>query len=194
MRASRDGRDDLDVALTLADLPAPYLATRRAAIDRFRAQNPDWTSIYASESKKQAVACVIAVALAVLVASRKPWSLIYLVTGFLALVLEHRGFDLTAIRGGTFAFVAKSALASLLATSVLFAWRRDLDDLVPLVAAGLFLALAQPIVFGAKMGFPLPGPHVLFFPSVQTTMLAVHALFALIVLLWLRPKNGRPVR
>lgn len=194
MRASRDGRDDLDLALSLADLPAPYLATRRAAIERFRAQNPDWTAIYVSATNKQNVACAIAIALAALVASRKPWSLLYLATGFVALVLVHRGFDLTAIRGGTFAFVAKSGVACLLASAIVFLYRRDRDDFVALVAAGLFLAMAQPILFGVKMGFPIPGPQVLFFPSVQTTMLAVHALFALVVLFWSRPKNGRPVR
>jgi hypothetical protein len=194
MRASRDGHDDLDLALSLAALPAPYVADRRAAIERFRAANPAWTEIYARESNKQNGAVAIVIALAALVATRRPWSVVYLAAGLLALVLVHRGFDLTAIAGTTTAFVSKSAAACLLSTAIVFAFRKNADDLVPLVLAGLVLAISQPIVFGLRMRFPLPGPHVLFFPAVQTTMLAVHALFALLVLIWTRPKNGRPVR
>ncbi|MGZ3423588.1 MAG: alkaline phosphatase family protein [Polyangiales bacterium] len=180
MRASHDGHDDLDLALSLADLPAPYLADRRAAIARFRAANPDWPAVYAKEASKQNVAIAIALAVAALVASRRPWSFAYLAAGFLALLLVHRSFDLGAIRGGTLGFALKSAAACTAATAIVYAIRRDIDDLAYAVAAGLVLAIAHPMIFGLRVGFPLPSTHVLFFPAVQPTLLAVHSLFGLV--------------
>jgi hypothetical protein len=207
MRASSDGRDDLDVVMSLADpraFPPDYLADRRAAIARFRGGNPAWSGIYEGERQKQTagIALTVLVALVVVGAAVRRRSRAEIIAAscfvaglygatLVAIRVVHQGFDLSAITGTTAAFVRVTLLTCFAVASLAVALhvrlRRDLaslsSDLAVASAFGLVLTIAEPLVYGFRMGFPLPSAQMLFFPVVQTMMLAVHALMGVIVAL-----------
>ncbi|MEO7093189.1 MAG: hypothetical protein ABI175_08060, partial [Polyangiales bacterium] len=121
--------------------------------------------------------------------------------GTFALVVVHRGFDLSAITGTTAAFVQTTLVTSLaVAIAGVGAYhlvRRDAVslslDLARVTAFGLVLTVAEPFVFGFRMGFPLPSAHLLFFPIVQAMMLLVHALLGVGVAIYVmvRARSSR---
>jgi Metalloenzyme superfamily len=88
-RNMRAGEDDLDVLFEIADpasFPAAYLDDRRAAVERFRAENttalagwlgprtpPTWAQLYARESRKQTRRLVASAALLALLFAVAAW-------------------------------------------------------------------------------------------------------------------------
>lgn len=207
----RAGEDELDAIFELADPAAfapEYLRDRRAAVERFRAENlraigAPWSEHYASQRAKQAwrATTFAALVLILLIASfrrrastaRQIAFLIFWTAGIAALtvalhVLVLGSFDWTAINireRYLNALVPICFGASLLGLGVHFAIHRDLrrlaDDQLTVLAIALALDAGVPIAVGWHLGFPLPGPVWLLYPFFGSIALASHAIVALVL-------------
>ena len=205
-RASADGDDDLDLALSLLDpaqLGRAWLDDRRAQIGRMRAANPRWADVYAEGWRRQHLGLAAALGLAALtvvaLVRRGPqlgFTLAWLVATLAAAVgvlrAMHGRLDLSAIRYATGDWVrpslAATTLVGVLAIGTHLAVRRDLDvlsrDLLALSLFGGVLSAAYPLVFGWHLGFPLPDARLVFLPVLLgIVVLPLAALATLVSLL-----------
>jgi hypothetical protein len=100
-------------------------------------------------------------------------------------VLLRGGFDYTSInkrsefsRAGILVGLAAAALGALAHHAI---WR-DRDrlriDQLTLAGIGALVTLAHPLVYGWPLGFPLPGPAMLFLPFFGAAFIASHAIAA----------------
>jgi hypothetical protein len=215
-RNMRAGEDDLDVLFDIADpvvLPADYLADRRAAIERFRAQNaaalatwlgpgvpPTWASLYLRESRAQEKRFAVSVALFVLLFAVLAWRRRLGVRGavgfalwaaatvaatLLMYVAVRKSLDFTSINARGEFVRAGAIVCSSVGVAAAFAHRlafadtaRLLSDEVTLVGLALGACLLHVFVYGWPLGFPLPGPHALFFPFLAPIFVIANALIA----------------
>lgn len=207
----RAGEDELDAIFELADpavYSAEYLRDRRAAVERFRAENQraiggPWSALYAAEHAKQtwraAGFALLMSALAFVSFRRRaltPRQIAFLIVwtaGIAALtvvlhVLVRGTFDWTAINireRYLNTVVPICAGAAVLGLLVHFAIHRDVrrmaDDQLTVLALALALSAGVPIAVGWRLGFPLPGPVWLLYPFVGSIALASHAVIALLL-------------
>lgn len=205
-RHMRAGEDDLDAIFTLVDpsaFPAEYLADRKNAVDRFRAENlrvigRPWSELYASEHRWQVLrgagfAVLIALALAFslrrrLLSAQRTIFLLSWIAGLATLAVALHvfwlgSFDWTAINERTRYLEATVILCvgvSLFGVALHGLLIRDLhklaDDQLTFLALSLALSAGVPIAFGWRLGFPLPGPVWLLYPFFGSIALASQAL------------------
>jgi hypothetical protein len=213
-RNMRAGEDDLDVLFEIADpgaFPAAYLVDRRAAVDRFRASNAielakwldpgtpaTWTSLYARESRRQALRLAASVALLALlfaaVAWRRrlgargaatflAWAVAVTATSLVIYAAVRGSLDFTSInarkeflRAATLVCGGTAVAGALAHRRVLGDPARFVGDEATLVVLAAGACLLHVFVYGWPLGFPVPGPHALFFPFLAPIFVVVHAL------------------
>lgn len=206
-RHMRAVEDDLDVLFHLAApeaADAPYLADRRAAVERFRAENrraiaaqfecERWSDAYQRArlpqlARASLVAALTAGALVVRLRSRPgaPWAVAWsvLVAGVFALLYAALAGGLDASSINQRAFFVRNALAAGLGSLALGAvahvglLRRRIDhatcsEALALVALGA--SVAHLAAYGWPLGFPLPSPYVYFAPFLVSSLLLVAGL------------------
>jgi hypothetical protein len=91
--------------------------------------------------------------------------------------------DFTSINSRKEFLRAAVSVCSAVAVAAWFAHRRAFADMLrllgdqaTLVAVAAGALLLHVFVYGWPLGFPVPGPHALFFPFLATVFVAVHAL------------------
>jgi hypothetical protein len=206
--------DDLDVVLSLVQPEgnAAFLVDRREAVERSRSRaqaalSGSWSDLYARERARQrtvALAVVVMLGLALFARGDRPrtfWGVATIGGMAIALAAGRGSFDLTAINQRE-QYVAQAGLAFLLvgaASAFAFArLRRSLDGALrlqtPIALALLGLTLGHSVVYGFRLGFPLPRPSLLFLPLFSTLALGVTAVLGLglCVVLAARALRARP--
>ncbi len=197
-RDMRAGDDTLDALWPItSSLPAPYLADRRRALEKFRAANHEalakwgeasgsWQKFYAAKHLRQH-AWWILVCAALLVLGRKRWrSLLWIalfLTTLVGLEIALRGsFDVNAINQrpefirGTLAACLGALLLNLETQRFISRepWRSDLARLVGMLFA---INFAHILIYGWPLGFPLPEPLPFFVPFVSGIALMLAGIF-----------------
>jgi hypothetical protein len=184
----------------LAGLPADYLRDRQAAEARFGAASAGLPAVYAAGRRAQTargllVLSLVAAALTVAMVRRglsarqrlRLWSWMGLViTAHVVVYALLRGsFDMTSInqredwiRASLMVGLAVS-LAGVLLRGLLSGRRGLTGDQLTLVGLGVGLMTAHVAAFGWVLGFPLPGPVLLFLPFFGATFVCTHAVVAL---------------
>ena len=220
----RAGDDELDALWELADpdvLGAPYLAERRQALERFRAENRvqvsgfwppsggSWTAFYAAARGRYAARALPLGGLAALLLAvhfrghrrlgsvskhgrRFFFGLLWL-AGFLGAayglqVLIRGSFDMSSIdnRHGFIRFTAALGFVVTLAGLGLHLLLRRspralIWDLTMLSLVGTVLCVAQPLIFGWHLGFPVPPPAIYFFPYFAALFFGTMNAVALLI-------------
>jgi hypothetical protein len=169
------------VDLSLATVPS-----RAETLARFVRENPDWPAVYARAQRWQWVrgGGVLALTAAALARAGQlaPVLAIWIATAA-AVRVERGAFDFTAIKQEN-PFVLATALdaAAVLGVALLLLRRRVAPRtlLRPLVAGTIGLCAAHVVAYGWPLGFPLPGPELLFAPFVLAIALSVYALGLLV--------------
>jgi hypothetical protein len=210
-REMRAGDDDLDLLWDVADaraFPAAYLADRRAALARFRAANPSWRAIYAEGRAGQAlrlsaVAAVLGAGLA-WAARRRGLGVVIQVAGVVAatLVLHHlaRGsLDLSAlnrrapyIRAAAILCLAPALVALAARAALVRSLARAAVDQAAIVLLGLGVVVGHPLVFGWRLGFPLPPPFFFSLPYLSAIFTICHGLVLVVAVALARPRQAVP--
>jgi hypothetical protein len=221
---SEDGLDVLWQIIDPRAFPSEYLLDRQRAVEKFRAQNrqqilrllPEsdgtWRAFYdAAQNQRRLPLLFLPASLcAVLLwrARRGPGTLacvsfmLLVFTVPYCLQLFLRGsFDMTSIdhRRGFLRFTVIASLVWLVAAVfyhyLLRRSRRvlllDLNTLLLTTACGYVL---HPLVFGWKVGFPLPAPMWIFFPYFATLFLFCLCCVCLLSALLLRSTSPRDSR
>lgn len=220
----RAGDDELDALWELADprrLGAPYLAERRQALERFRAENRiqvsrfwppsggSWTTFYAAARGRYAARALPLGGLAVLLlvvqfrghrrlsgTARRGrgfgfgllWLAGCLAAAYGLQVLIRGSFDMSSInnRHGFIRFTVALGLAVTLGGLGLHLLLRRspralIWDLTMLSLLGSVLSVAQPLIFGWHLGFPVPAPAVYFFPYFAALFFGTMNAVALLI-------------
>ena len=172
-------------------------ATNRVALGRWLGADPDearWTALYEARGRRSSLLYLGALALALLglvvslAVRRLTWRrsalviawMIAIVATSIALYIAMRGsLDFTSInRRALFIRTSLMCCGAAVAAGVgvhLAVWR-DLQrltiDLVSLVLVVTAADAAHPLVYGWRMGFPLPGPTTLFGPFFMASLIA----------------------
>jgi hypothetical protein len=176
---------------------------------------PTWSSLYAREegAQRRRLAAGFALLVAALfaaarlrgvgaraVASFLAWAgLTLAVTLALYDALRH-SLDFTSINARLAFLRAAIGVSAVVGAAALLlhrrvfadAWRL-LGDQITLVALLALATALHPFVYGWPLGFPLPGPYMLFFPFLAPCVLFVHAGYggALCVAWWRRTGRRR---
>lgn len=219
---SADGLDVLWQIIEPRAFTPEYLVDRQHALEKFRSENRDqlrrwlpdsdgsWHAFYDAAHKQQRLPllCAPLFLCGVLLwrARRGPGTLACL--GFMALVFTAlyilqvilRGsFDMTSIdhRRGFLRFTVILSI-TWLAASVFYhlALRRNrrvlLLDLCALILTTCGGYLLHPLVFGWKVGFPLPAPMWIFFPYFATLFLFCLCCVSMITAALFAPRSAPP--
>jgi hypothetical protein len=182
-----------------------FRAANREALGRWLgpAEAPTWNRLYAREGRAQrarlaAGAALLVLALGAAVRVRRlgagalagllAWAGLTIAATLAAYAALRHGLDFTSInakaeflRAGIGVSAGVGALSLVLHRRV-FAdaarpGTRRLGDQLTLVGLLALAVALHPFVYGWPLGFPLPGPHALFFPFLAPVALVVHALF-----------------
>jgi hypothetical protein len=207
MRAGDDALDAIFPLLDPAAFPAGYLDARRAGIARFRAANPDWRQVYADARGRQhlRLGILLAAILAAVIVARRgqaPGALLWIafvagVTAALHILFLH-GLDFTAlnkrgqfIQGASGVCILGAALGAALHGAI---WRdlsRLISDQAILIVAALLFTAGYLWVYGSPIGFPLPGPILLFLPFLTPIFVLWHCVLLLLLLVSARIRSAR---
>jgi hypothetical protein len=209
-RHMRATDDVLDSAFTLVEpsaFPEFYLNERRNVVARFRAENlryletlgaESWKDFYTSRAQLQwaraGAAFIFVLGLIVWRARHLgllAWIVLQWVLTASVIVVVTGGFDLTSIKqrgpfiGLTLAAASFSLMVFLFIHVRLMRARAIANDLRTLVIATSLACLAHVFVYGWPLGFPLPGPQLLFVPLVSAMSLGVY-IAAFVIAEWRR--------
>jgi hypothetical protein len=193
--------DDLDVALSLVEpggRNTAYLVDRREAVERFRARAKaelpgSWADLYKRGRLRHRLIGLGVIALLGLALFargdrvRTLWGLVTIAAMAIALAVGRGSFDLTAVNQRD-TYVAQ-ALTTCLGVGAAFALvfarlRRSGGEALRLqttiALALLGVTLGHSVVYGFRVGFPLPRPSLLFLPLFSTVAMGATALLGLI--------------
>jgi len=175
-----------------------FRTKNREELDRWLGDGaPTWTSFYAKYARAQALRLIVG--LAVLAAAlgisfrqrRLGWRKSLEFVGWAGLIIGAtlvvyawlRGsLDFTSInarltflRAGLGVSAAVAVVAAVGHRLVFSDYGRLVEDELTLVGLTAFTIVLHPIVYGWPLGFPLPGPGLLFFPFFAPVFLLMHA-------------------
>ncbi len=158
---------------------------------------PTWTSFYAKYARAQRVRlisglAVLAVALGISFRQRRlgwrksvefaVWAGLTIGATLAVYALLRGSLDFTSInarleflRAGLGVSAAIAVVAAVSHRLVLSDYDRLVEDELTLIGLTAFTIVLHPIVYGWPLGFPLPGPGLLFFPFFAPMFLVMHA-------------------
>ena len=183
-----------------------WTANRASLADWLERPDVGWSDLYATQRSRQWLRAAAALAVIVVAFAVAAWrrrigvrAALGLAAGFVAVLLATLALHLLVL--GSLDWTAINTRERYLvrapficATPAVLAiawhvWRvrdgaRLIADQLTSAALALALVLAHVVVFGAPLGFPLPGPTLLLYPFLGAFMIVVHALLAAVIAAW----------
>jgi hypothetical protein len=180
-----------------------------AALAHWLGHEGTWNDLYSRERRRHAIVFVLFIALMAIpcfvyrrqVLPERLLQFLLLTLGACAALIGtwtalHGSFDFTSIHQRVEFVLSANEVCALTGAAALFIRHRfgrdraqgprgALHDQLRLVAVLLVLNVGHIVAFGWPMGFPLPGPALLFAPLMGALFLAWSAVFALAGCLWL---------